>query len=503
MAYTNSPENNTYRTVDLEFTATPWPRNNTVTTRRDPEITNMFFDRNSNENQTKDFVLSKRPGLQDTGIGLNKSTSVSIINGFFQDSNTGYIYWSVNNQIIRYNGSGNQVLATMSGTTPTTMNSVGFCMFLNSSGTRYLMVNNGAQLWYHDVTTNTATQVTDADYPGTTSPQMVFLDGYLFVIKTDTGDIYNSDLDDPTSWTPGNYITSEINPDFALTLAKVKNYLVCFGTDGVEFFYDAANPSGSPLGRNESYYQPVTLQSSVCNVGDSLYFVGRLYNNTSRFYRLDGNSLTALSPSWVDRYLAILIGVSYGEDQISKNLVFTFSSNGHHFIGINLYTDFILVYDINEGFWYRWSFGTAFNGNSNRIELAVKDINDDRVLFATGNQTSFSALDEQIYQDFNVNFTASYQTQDFDGGTFNWKSCHRVALHCDYPTTSATSNAKISWSDDDGNTFSTPRDISVTTNNPYITQCGRFRTRNWKITYEDNYPFRLWGLSMDLNIGTI
>jgi hypothetical protein len=332
---------------------------------------------------------------------------------------------------------------------------------------------------------------------------MVFLDGYLFVIKTDTGDIYNSDLDDPTSWTPGNYITSEINPDFALTLAKVKNYLVCFGTDGVEFFYDAANPSGSPLGRNESYYQPVTLQSSVCNVGDSLYFVGRLYNNTSRFYRLDGNSLTALSPSWVDRYLAILIGVSYGEDQISKNLVFTFSSNGHHFIGINLYTDFILVYDINEGFWYRWSFGTAFNGNSNRIELAVKDINDDRVLFATGNQTSFSALDEQIYQDFNVNFTASYQTQDFDGGTFNWKSCHRVALHCDYPTTSATSNAKISWSDDDGNTFSTPRDISVTTNNPYITQCGRFRTRNWKITYEDNYPFRLWGLSMDLNIGTI
>lgn len=503
MAFTKSPEQSTYRTVDLEFTATSWPRNNTTTTRRDPDIVNMFFDRNSNENQTRDFVLSKRPGLEDTSIGLNKGTSITIINGFFQDSNTGFIYWSVDNKIYRYNGSGTLLLATMGGTTPSSMNSVGFCMFLNSSGTRYLMINNGAQLWYHDVTTSSATQVTDVDLPTDMSPHMVFLDGYLFVVKSNTGDIYNSDLDDPTSWTAGNYITAEINPDFALALAKVKNYIVCFGTDGVEFFYDAANPTGSPLGRNESYYKPVTLQSSVCNVGDSLYFVGRLYNNTSRFYKLDGNELRAISPPWVDRYLAVLLGVSYGREQVLRNLVFTFSTNGHHFIGINLFTDFILVYDLNEGFWYRWSFGTAFSGISNRVELAVKDINEDRVLFATGGQVTFSALDEQVYQDFNSNFTCSYTTGDVTVDTFNWKSCHRAALHCDYPTTSASSSANISWSDDDGNTFSTPRTVSVTTNNPYITQCGRFRTRNWRITYADNYPFRMWGLSMDLNIGSI
>ena len=99
MAFTKSPEQSTYRTVDLEFTATSWPRNNTTTTRRDPDIVNMFFDRNSNENQTRDFVLSKRPGLEDTSIGLNKGTSITIINGFFQDSNTGFIYWSVDNNV--------------------------------------------------------------------------------------------------------------------------------------------------------------------------------------------------------------------------------------------------------------------------------------------------------------------------------------------------------------------------------------------------------------------
>lgn len=505
MAYSNSPETSTYKTVDLEFTATSWPRDNNTTTRRDPDILNMFFDRNSNENQTREFVLKKRAGLATTGLNLNKNTSTDIINGFFQDSNTGYIYWAVNDKIWRYNGVTVSLIATMAGGTTGSINSVGFCLFLNSSGTRYLMINNGAELWYHDVTTSSSTKVSDADYPTPTSPHMVFLDGYLFVIKSSTGDIYNSDLDDPTAWTPGNYVTAEINPDFALTLAKVKNYLVCFGTDGVEFFYDAANTSGSPLGRNESFYKPVTLQSSVCNVGDALYFIGRYPNQSSRVFRLDGNSIQEISPSWVNRYLSRLIGVSFGSSVVTNtSLVFAFSSSGHHFIGINLNTDFILVYDINEGFWYRWSFGPDFNTNNNRIEGAVKQTTGDETLLITGGQVNFLSLDDFTYRDSLTNFTCSYTSQDFTGDTFNWKMCHRVGLHCDYPSTGgATSNVTISWSDDDGNTFTTPRNLSVTTNNPYITQCGRFRTRNWRITYSDNYPFRMWGMSMDLNVGNI
>ena len=54
MAFTKSPENSTYRTVDMDFTATPWNRSGNIFVRRDPEIINMMFDRNSNENQTRD-----------------------------------------------------------------------------------------------------------------------------------------------------------------------------------------------------------------------------------------------------------------------------------------------------------------------------------------------------------------------------------------------------------------------------------------------------------------
>ena len=503
MAYTNSPENSTYKTVNMEFTATNWRRDLNYTSDRDPEIVNMFYDRNSNENQTRDFVLKKRSGLVDSSKSLNKSSSTDIINGIYQDSNSGYIYWSVNNKVYRYDGFTNILLGTMGGTTPTTTNSVGFCMFLKSTGVRYLMVNNGSQLWYHDLSGVALTQVVDADYPGTTSPHMVFLDGYLFVVKTNTGDIYNSDLDDPTSWTAGNYVTAEINPDFALTISKVKNYLVCFGNDGVEFFYDAANPQGSPLARNESYYKPVILQSSVCNIGDTLYFMGRFQNQMPRMFKLDGNSLDVISPSWVNRFLERFVITSFLNPTVtSANFIANFSSMGHNFLVVNTNSNFILLYDLEENFWYRWNFGTT--SALNRIEGACKDPTTPyRDFLIQGGLTTFSAIDDFTYQDFGVNFTCSYITEDVTQETFNWKSCHRLGLFCDYPTTSGTSYAQISWSDDDGNTWSSLRNMLVTTNNPYITQCGRFRSRNWKIEYTDNYPFRFWGISMDLNVGNI
>lgn len=497
MAYSNSPENSTYKTVELDFTATSWPRFTSASIQRDPEIVNMYFDRNSNENQTREFVLVKRPGCEDSLISLNKSANGVTVNGTFQDTTTGYFYWSVDNKVYRYNGSTVTLIASMGGTAPTGQNSVGFCLFLTSTGTRYLCINNGSELWYHDVTTNVSTKVTDVDYPTPTSPHMVFLDGYLFVIKSNTGDIYNSDLDTPINWTAGNYITTEINSDYAVTLAKVKNYLVCFGSDGIEFFYDSGNPSGSPLSRNESYYQAVILQSSVCSVGDDLYFVANQSKQFSKVYRLSGNNLQEISPSWVNRFVGNPI-----YSNTTNTLVFTFSANGHSFIGINTFFDYVLVYDLIEGFWYKWTFGTTFNTVNNSIQ-GTGTLNGKTVLIQ-GGKANISYLDTNTFQDFSVNFTCSYTTQDVTADTFNWKTCHRIGLYCDYPSTGGVnSNATISWSDDDGNTFSTPRNVSVTTNNPYITQCGRFRTRNWRISYTDNYPFRMWGLSMDLNVGNI
>lgn len=508
MAFTKTPENSTYRTVEIEFTDTSWYRAGYSSQHRDPEVVNMFYDRNSNENQTRSMVLVKRPGLSsiDT-LSLNKTTAASKINGFFQDDSSNYIYWSTDNKVFSCNLNTNTItqIATITGTSTSYANSVGFCSFLTSTGTRYICFNNGVELWYHIVGSGTSTQVVDADYPTNTYPTVVFLDGYLFVIKKDTGDIYNSDLDTPATWTAGNYATAEINSDLALALAKVKNYLVCFGRDGIEFFYDGANPSGSPLSRNESFYKAVTLTSNVCSIGDTLYFSGRLKNQGQRIFMLEGESLTPISSSWVDRYLQNNGYNSLTSTGMSEQNGFGISLNGNHFYMFNIPAlELLLVYDLHNKIWYRWTFAEG-TSSENQIHAvwSANDLTQDYPFIAIGNQSLMASLANNVFQDYNVNFTCSYTTADYTSDTFNWKMCSRVALLCDYPNASGTSTAQISWSDDDGNTFSTPRNLTVTTNNPYITQCGRFRSRNWRIEYTDNYPFRMWGLSMDLNIGNV
>jgi len=508
MAYTKAPENSTYKTVNLDFTDASWYRSSVIGVRRDAEIVNMFYERNSNENQTRSMALVKRAGVQDTVNSFNKSSSGSVINGYFQDDSSNYIYWATEDKVFSCQVDTNTVtqIATTTGTVLSSVNSVGFCGFLTSAGTRYVCFNNGSELWYHVVGSGVSTKVVDADYPVSTYPTIVFLDGYLFVIKKDTGDIYNSDLDTPSSWTAGNYITAEISPDLAIALAKVKNYLICFGRDGIEFFYDGANPTGSPLSRNESYYKAVTLTSNVCSIGDSLFFTASAKNQSQRIYRLDGESLTVISNSWVDRMLESAGLNAINSNGISLAQGFSLTVLGHHFYVFTLSSsNLILVYDIDTKFWYKWSWLDEFDAErSIQAVWSVNSIFQKFPYIAFNAKTLISQFDNVLYQDFNENFTCSYTTTDYDSDTFNWKTCSRVGMYCDYPATGGTDTyVQVSWSDDDGNTFSTPRNLNVHSSNPYITQCGRFRSRNWRFEYTDNYPFRMWGITMDLNVGNV
>lgn len=507
MAYSNSPETSTYKTVPLEFVYTSWPRSGSTSIRRDAEIVNMFYDRSGNENQTRSMALTKRPGLADNSISLAKTSASSLINGFYQDDSTNYIYWSCDGKVFELNTTGGAAtqIATMTGTVTSSVNSVGFTSFLTSLGTRYVCFCNGTQLWYTVPGSGTATQVTDPDLPTNPSKDIVFLDGYLFLFKQGTGDIYNSDLDSPANWTAGNYITAEINPDKLSAITKIKNYLIAFGAEGIEFFYDAANLSGSPLGRNESYYKNVTLSSSLCTIGDRVYFVGKEKGKGLQVFELDANEIRPVSNGMMDRVLQTYGYVNVYSEQLSNTQLFSMSLNGHHFLLVNfLSSGTLFVYDLDHKFWYRWTLATE--GTDGNSIMAVWTINTTpgNPRLALGGRSNMSYFDNSFYQDFGANFTVSYTTEDYDADTFNWKMCHRMGLHCDFPTTAvATSNAQVSWSDDDGNTFTTPRNLNVCSSNPYITQCGRFRSRNWRITYSDNYPFRMWGMTMDLNVGSV
>jgi hypothetical protein len=135
---------------------------------------------------------------------------------------------------------------------------VRFCEFIDATNAKKLVMSDGFDLYVITAAASvlTVTRCTDVDMPTPHVPFPVFLDGYIFLAKEGTGDIYNCDLNNPLSWTAGNFISAEMYPDDIQALVRVNNYILALGTGSGEYFYDAGNASGSPLQRQENAALP-------------------------------------------------------------------------------------------------------------------------------------------------------------------------------------------------------------------------------------------------------
>ena len=117
----------------------------------------------------------------------------------------------------------------------------------------------------------------------------VYLDGYT-VVATKSGQIYNSDSEYPFLWNPLNTVAVESDPDYLVAIVKHFNYIVAFGEWSTEFFYDAANATGSPFLRQDSYKNEIGCADgdSVVQFQQSVIYVGRSKTQGKSVYMLDG-----------------------------------------------------------------------------------------------------------------------------------------------------------------------------------------------------------------------
>lgn len=158
-------------------------------------------------------------------------------------------------------------------------------------------------------TANVLAEIVDVDYPNATAiGAFVSVDGYLFVM-TNTGRIYNSDLGAPLSWTSTNFLTASISPDKGRGLAKYKNQVVAFGNNSVEFFFNAANPTGSPLARTE---QAVITgvgcidAKTIVEIQDTIYWVSGGGNVSNGVYKLENFRPKKISNDAIDQTISHL-----------------------------------------------------------------------------------------------------------------------------------------------------------------------------------------------------
>lgn len=178
----------------------------------------------------------------------------------------------------------------------------------------YLIIldSQGNQGWYIEATSpTTLLEIVDSDFPGNLPNVEIagggaVLDGYLFVMDT-KGTIYNSDLNDPTSWDALNFIASQREEDAGVFLTKHHDHLVAIGTKSIEFFYDAGNAVGSPIQPRQdiSYVTGAIDIKSVFNTGDIIYFVGSEKVGTTAVFKIEQFTLKKVSVDSIDTFLSV------------------------------------------------------------------------------------------------------------------------------------------------------------------------------------------------------
>lgn len=486
MAYSKTPTMDTYSQEEIHLARTITSRQNDPLGLKDEiyinAITEVVKNRPINDNRL--FAYS-RGGSSQFIAGTNGQT----IRGSYFWKEYNLFCYAIDTTLYMYNVT-TGVTTTVAANYNTGTSDVGFTTFLTNTGSVWLITTDGTKL----------TQVTDAgvsttcvsaNLPSPHLPYPVFLDGYLVLAKANSGDVWNSDLNNPMTWTAGNFFTAEIEGDFVYAIEKLNNYIVVFGSTTIEYFWDAGNATGSPFQRNETPVKITGFLGGITKVGRVIYFLGYDKNDSIELFKLQDFSIEGIATPTVKRYLNSIGLTSYP--------IFGYSvvSNGHTFYCV-IAGPRTFVYDVDEHFWSKWAWQQTNTFPLTSAKTFTSSSGTKTVFSLSGSSTLY-LLDDSVYQDIGVNFTTTFITEQADFGTMNRKSMGKLTIVCDRP--SVNSVVSVYVTDDDFQTWQYLGDTNLNQDIPCIYRCGNFRQRAVKIVHTDNVPIRLQKLEANINKG--
>lgn len=330
-------------------------------------------------------------------------------------------------------------------------------------------------------------------FPTPHAPYPVFLDGYMFLPKANTQDIQNCDLNYPLKWSAGNYITAEMYPDTVVALAKNNNLIYGIGQSSVQIFYDNANPTGTPLLNNPG----VVIQfgcpapMSVVQTDKEVIMVADTSAGGRSVWTIDGYKANEITIPAVAQALD-------NEGSLLTNAIAT----SIRVMGQKLYvlslTNTTWVYSLTTEMWSQWS------GVSGNFSAARSAPNDNGSLVWLGKTDGrLYTMSMSVYTDNGIPYPCTLTSTKFDFDTINRKTMSRMCLIGDVPSsTTANQVVYVTWSDDDYQTWSASRTMTLNGDLPSIRQLGDFRRRAFRISYASGLPFRIEGIEVDINKGS-
>jgi hypothetical protein len=528
MPFTNTPINDTYSSKKVLFLQQldTLPGDSFTTSSMLSGLQNVlpFQDQAINGG---DVFVETRQSL--TNIYSQQGASVLARGFYVWEKTAGTVYYFV----ALTDGTNSKIYSSPDGSVFTAVVTFGtngtgpirFTEFINGSNVKSLIAVDGYEGYVF--TTNAAvTKITDLDFPNPHLPFPIFLDGYLFLAEPSTGDIFNSDLNDPSSWTAGSYISSELYPDDLQALVKINNYILAVGTQGCEYFYDAANATASPLARQEGMSLPfgTIFPNSIAYSKNTAIMLTNNNDGEYVFRVVQDFKHHDVSANIVLKFLKEAL--QNGHTTASKvrgtffrqngDLFYLFHINGEDTGGTY---DSCLYYSPTHKLWGVLSVGSSssfpvmFTSQGTSLNPSTVYLGHTKV---SGTQTLYFGRmvdndKDSLLSTYDIQQYIICQPESF--GTNNLKFMSRASLICDSLTTAITPTLKLQWWDGAYNLGRTTTTISfplASSQNLWdlhytITQLGCFRQRQFTVSQQnsDNAGGRMRYkyLEVDINKG--
>lgn len=464
---------------------------------KDARIVNGFAELDPN---TGEYWVQKRIGYVVAFLNL-------ITFGIGRGMYTWFTVGGLNGTPINYCVIGNGLNASLfrngvvTGTPLGMTDSGGTWAFTETQGaTRYLVyasANITSSLYY-----TTGFGFTQATLPagrGNNICGLAYLDGTIYFMD-ELGQIFGSALENPASWTTTNMIPAKKIPGTGVWFGRQLSYVIALKSSSMEVFYDGQGaPPGSPLlqidGATTTY--GCANHDTVQSIDGTLIYVTSNQTASPQIVRVDNLIPTIISTPAIER----LLDTSQGNGGAFYSWVFKYA--GHRFYGIsNDVTQITLVYDLDQnkpmGFWYQWADtdGTYFKMQSTGINSTYQ-----HWFLTTGTGTIYQfAGDFTFPTDNGVVAPVDIYTPNEDFGTRRFKILHRMYIRGDQVT---GSQLYVNRSDDDYQTWSTPKRLDLGTKTPYIENEGRFVKRAYHFRHRAKTAFRIRTADLQMDLGTI
>lgn len=502
MAYTQAPTVSVYQTKDIPLMQA-WQSRDYLNAA-DVRNQNVVWDVIKNQTTGEAYLEAiKRDGISEAQMENQGVGNVYAV-----------YYWDSQDLLVTVGSFGftfhnNFGVRTAFGATVFFDAHIGFTQFLYDNGTVTLIVTDGTGL-YEITTAGVVTAIVDPDVPAGYLPYPVFLDGYLF-LGTRSGNIHNSSLNDPKVWAAADLISVESYPDGLQAIARHGQYIAAFGTTSIQFFYDAANPTGTPLAAQTTVLK-VGFRGGLTAHKESLIFIGSGANNKSTIYELTGLKANPIVDSTLIRHLEVAPYSATANLYLREGNII--NVNGH-----TLYTwadrditgltpvRYTYAVDLDSGLFTQTDTLVPTAPSPQNLNLPIRSavtmemFGEIITLFcmirgSNTDRTKTYNFSRSNTTDNSQPITVLFQTKLEDFGTKRMKFISRLLVDCDRTNTSALMRVSLIY-DDQLFTGSSPDQIDLSSDYPVVYGLGNCRTLQVLVNYQGTPAMRWRGVEVD------